>query len=444
MMRRIYYWTVFALAAMCAGCGGSDKPSEILELETSYSVGKISFDMKVSEGGFFTSGMLQSGRKIENAQSFEEVLLGGYSVMEKPVSQLLWETVTGKNPSAVKDPSLPVTNVSFGECEDFARQVSKRTGVPFSVVPETYFEHAVYSGLIVQDNNLSEWVGGSFQAGSRNNVVRSRTARTAVAGSIKSPTVGFRLAVISGAPASRDAEAAMRGEVLEREHVCSNESIKVGHETIVMKAVKGGTFQMGDQLGTGQVNELPVHTVSVDDFEIAQTEVTAGLWQEVMGYLPIGNYTNELSRPVVNVSWYRAQEFVLKLSRRTGRQFRLPSEAEWEYAARGAQPSSASPYSGGVYARFVAVTLDNSEKGAPSKVKSLNPNELDLYDMSGNVWEWVSDSYCTYDAGSDKDDSIGVVRGGSAASPYKACTVSRRTAVPKINLKSTFGFRVAI
>lgn len=412
---------IVAAALFTAACGGPSYP-EVVDVNNSYTVGNVSFNMVQSDGGFFTSGMLQNGRKVEGADAFTESFLDCYAIMEVPVSQALWEAVMGNNPSQAKNPEQPVTNVALSDCEDFAAKLSKNIGIRFVVAPELVYEHAVYAGLIKPTSNLSEWVDDLFKPGTTNKVVRTRTTRNATPASLKSATLGFRVAVITGHKAPSVYTDAFNGQVA-REHVCADETITVGGETIIMKPVKGGTFQMGDR-EKGDVKE-----VSVEDFEMAQEEVTAGLWQEVMGYLPLGNYPNELRRPVVNVSWYRAQEFIVRLNQRTGRSFRLPSEAEWEYAARGGQEDLNQPYSGSMFARFVAVNIDNSEKGSPANVRTLLPNQLGLFDMSGNAWEWVNE---------------GVIRGGSAASPFKACTVSNRTEVPKINIKSTFGFRLAI
>ena len=412
---------IVAAALFTAACGGPSYP-EVVDVNNSYTVGNVTFNMVQSDGGFFTSGMLRGGRKVEGAEAFTEAFLDCYAIMETPVSQALWEAVMGNNPSQAKNPGQPVTNVSLSDCEDFAKKLSKNIGIRFVVAPELVYEHAVYSGVIAPSSNLSEWVDGLFKPGTTNNVVRTRTTRNATPASIKSATLGFRVAVITGHKAPSVYTDAYNGQVA-REHVCADETITVGEEIITMKAVKGGSFQMGNR-EKGEVKE-----VSVEDFEMAQEEVTAGLWQEVMGYLPVGNFTNELRRPVVNVSWYRAQEFIVKLNQRTGRSFRLPSEAEWEYAARGGQEDLNQPFSGSMFARFVAVNIDNSDKGSPANVRTLLPNQLGLFDMSGNVWEWVNE---------------GVIRGGSAASPFNACAVHSRTEVPKVNVKSTFGFRIAL
>ena len=428
IMNKLFCALAIAAAALfTAACGGPSYP-EIVDVNNSYTVGDVTFNMKLSDGGFFTYGMLTSGRKVEGAENFTEAFLDCYAIMETPVSQALWEAVMGNNSSQVKNPDSPVTDVTVSDCESFANKLSKNIGIRFILVPELNYEHAVYTGIIKPTSNLSEWVGGLFKKGTTNNVVRTRTTRNATPGSVKAGTLGFRVAVITGHTAPVEYTQAYEGTVA-REHVCADETINVGSEVITMKAVKGGTFRMGDRTGKGGKNELPVKDVTVEDFEIAQEEVTAGLWQEVMGYLPIGNYPNELRRPVVNVSWYRAQEFIVKLNQRTGRAFRLPSEAEWEYAARGGQEDLDQPFSGSNFARFVAVNIDNSDKGAPANVRTLLPNQLGLFDMSGNAWEWVNE---------------GVIRGGSAASPFSACTVSNRTEVPKINIKSTFGFRIAL
>lgn len=432
---------IVAAALFTAACGGPSYP-EVVEVNNSYTVGNATFNMVLSDGGFFTSGMLRNGRKVEGAEAFEEAFLDCYAIMETPVSQALWEAVMGNNPSPVKNAEQPVTNVSYSDCEDFAKKLSKNIGIRFILPPELVYEHAVYAGEIAPASNLSEWVGGLFKPGTTNNVVRTRTTRNATPASLKSATLGFRVAVITGHKAPAEYTDAFNGQVA-REHVCADETITVGGENITMKAVKGGTFQMGDRTGNGGENERPVRDITVEDFEMAQEEVTAGLWQEVMGYLPLGNYPNELRRPVVNVSWYRAQEFIVKLNQRTGRSFRLPSEAEWEYAARGGQEDLNTLYSGSTFARFVAVNLDNSDKGSPANVRTLLPNQLGLFDMSGNAWEWVNDVYAEYGQEPKRMD-MRIIRGGSAASPFSACTVCNRTPVPAINVKSTFGFRLAL
>lgn len=116
--------------------------------------------------------------------------------------------------------------------------------------------------------------------------------------------------------------------------------------------------------------------VNVADFEIAQTEVTAGLWQEVMGYLPLGNYPNLPELPVVNVSWYSAQEFIMKLNELTGRKFRLPLEAEWEYAARGGVKDRDVLFSGSDVPNVVCVDNTVSKREISVPLSQCSPTKL--------------------------------------------------------------------
>jgi len=158
-----------------------------------------------------------------------------------------------------------------------------------------------------------------------------------------------------------------------------------------MVKVTGGTFQMGhiSKLDNNiDIGEEPVHSVTLSDYHIGQTQVTQELWEAVMGNNP-SKFKGNKQRPVENVSWYDCQKFIGELNRLTGKDFRLPTEAEWEFAARGENKSKGYKYSGSNNAGAVAWYDSNSSK--PHSVAQKRPNELGLYDMSGNVFEWCFD-----------------------------------------------------
>ena len=171
-----------------------------------------------------------------------------------------------------------------------------------------------------------------------------------------------------------------------------------------MVAVAGGTFTMGatsEQGSYADAAEKPTHKVTVSSFYIGQTEVTQELWQAVMGSNPSNFKGAKL--PVERVSWDDCQEFLRKLNAKTGKQFRLPTEAEWEFAARGGAKSQGYKYSGSNTLSVVAWYDENSyDKGSSSPdygthdVATKRANELGIYDMSGNVWECCQDWYGTY------------------------------------------------
>jgi len=210
------------------------------------------------------------------------------------------------------------------------------------------------------------------------------------------------------------------------------ENFTVGGVRFTMVYVQGGTFRMGcglEQGGDCYSDEKPAHSVTLSDYYIGETEVTQALWKAVMGSNPSHWKGNDL--PVENVSWDDAQEFCRILSQQTGRTFRLPTEAEWEYAARGGNKSRGYKYSGSNSISLVAWYDDNSgSQTHPVKVKQ--PNELGLYDMSGNVWEWCQDRFCDYGSYS-QTNPIGsypgtgrVCRGGSWYRNAKRCRVPAR------------------
>ena len=194
-----------------------------------------------------------------------------------------------------------------------------------------------------------------------------------------------------------------------------------------MVEVEGGTFQMGSN--TGKDNEKPVHSVTLSSYSIGETEVTQALWYAVMGSNPstvIGD-----NRPVQNVSWDDCQTFIQKLYNLTGKKFRLPTEAEWEFAARGGKKSKGYKYSGSNTIGDVAYWVSNST--STHEVATKSPNELGIYDMSGNVEEWCQDWYGSYSSGAHTNPTgpdsgnYRVMRGGSWNNDSIYCGVTVRS-----------------
>ena len=165
-----------------------------------------------------------------------------------------------------------------------------------------------------------------------------------------------------------------------------------------MVLVEGGTYMMGDPNGDWDNEyciEVP-HKVTLSSFYICKYEVTEALWTAVMGSNP-SKYPSGDNYPVEQVNWYDCQDFVEKLSELTGRHFRLPTEAEWEYAARGGQRSRGYRYSGSYNLDEIGWHAGNAKRyswsslGDKKEVGTKKPNELGLYDMTGNVSEWCQD-----------------------------------------------------
>ena len=226
-------------------------------------------------------------------------------------------------------------------------------------------------------------------------------------------------------------------EKLSGANICFKVEANSGRFTVngvsfEMVRVEGGTFRMGatsEQKDEAWDREKPVHSVTLSGYYIGKTEVTQVLWEAVMGINPSrfkGDYL-----PVENVSWDDCQEFIRKLNSMTGQNFRLPTEAEWEFACRGGNNSRGYKYSGSNNLGSVAWYDGNSgNKTHPVGTKA--PNELGIYDMSGNVWEWCADWYGDYSSGAQTNPtgpyggSNRVYRGGRWNYDVGRCRSSNR------------------
>ncbi len=218
-----------------------------------------------------------------------------------------------------------------------------------------------------------------------------------------------------------------------------------------MMRVKGGTFNMGATVemdSDANSNESPVHQVTLSTYYIGQTEVTQELWQAVMGTNP-SNYTGDLQRPVEKVSFTDCEEFIAQLNALTGLHFRLPTEAEWEYAARGGNKSHNYRYAGSNDIDEVAWYTENSD-GTTHPVATKQPNELGIYDMSGNVCEWCGEWFSVYTE-EPQTNPVGpetgrsrVHRGGSLQFLEKNCAVTRRNYFAPGIVRTYMGLRLAL
>ena len=196
--------------------------------------------------------------------------------------------------------------------------------------------------------------------------------------------------------------------------------------------VDGGKFQMGgtSEQEKARTDEFPVHWVTLSDYFIGETEVTNELWSAIMNSTPSIIFSQP-EQPVNNVTWYDCQKFVNRLSSLTGLHFTLPTEAQWEFAARGGNKSKNYIYSGSNNLKDVGWFKNNSKSNV-KVIKQLKPNELGIYDMSGNVYEWCSDWYGLYksedyvDPKGPESGTQKINRGASAGEKDALARVSSR------------------
>ena len=235
------------------------------------------------------------------------------------------------------------------------------------------------------------------------------------------------------------------------EETAKQKSFNVNGVSFDMISVEGGTFTMGasNQDSDASYEERPAHEAILSTFYIGKYEVTQELWQAVMGNNPSPDSCKGEKVPVVDVSWDDCDDFIKELNKLTGKKFRLPTEAEWEFAARGGKNGKGYKYAGNDNIEAVAWYCGNSG-GHPHPVGQKQHNELSLYDMSGNVWEWCQDWYGSYSSNSQTNPtgassgSYRVNRGGGWGNDARGCRSSRRSYITPSYGDNYLGLRLAL
>ena len=220
-----------------------------------------------------------------------------------------------------------------------------------------------------------------------------------------------------------------------------------------MVKIPGGTFIMGDERGIGEPDEKPTRKITIRSFNISRTEITVAQWKVFcketnrnMPLTPEWGWNDD--HPIVSVTALEADDYCVWLSKKTGKNFRLPTEAEWEFAARGGMKSKGYIFSGSNDLDQVGWSVSNSE-GSTHPVAQKVPNELGLYDMSGNAWEWCSDWLDLYDTlqvdnpQGPKEGTFRVRRGGSWDAKEKNCRNTYRLSNSPRRSFHSIGVRVA-
>ena len=484
----------------------SDAVTQITQ-DLEFDVYGVRFTMKYVEGGSFIMGAADSDTDAYDTEKpSHKVILDSYYMGETQVTQALWKTVMGDNPSHFKGDNLPVETVSWNDCQEFIKKLNTITGRVFSLPTEAQWEYAarggrksrgfLYSGsnnidevawyddncnkqthpvalkkanelcLYDMTGNVLEWCKDWFDSDYYSNspqdnpqgpgsgslrifrggswFVNACYCRVSCRGSFpdnRYPIIGLRLVLN---PPQQDLEFDVNG-------------VK-----FTMKYVEGGSFMMGalDDDDEAYDNEKPSHKVNLDSYYIGETQVTQALWQAVMGSNRSYKWKGD-KLPVETVSWNDCQEFIKKLNIITGKNFSLPTEAQWEFAARGGNKSRGFLYSGSNNIYEVAWYVDNCSDGTSGygaseygmgKVAVMVANELGLYDMSGNVWEWCIDWYdSNYYKDSPQDNPQGpdsgelrVLRGGSYEWNMWGCRVSCRLMDYSAMHKTGYGLRLVL
>ncbi len=475
---------------------------------------------EVVNGVEFEMVFVEGGNLKSNGYEYQ---LENYHISSTEVTQELWEAVMGTTVAMQRDkinPSMPLAGVgdkypiyyvSQKEAKEFCKRLSQLTGKNYSLPIACQWQYAAIGGKQSRDykysgsnnvedvawikcesthpvatkmpnelgiydmsGNVYEWCegdcqlrGGSWMCDAPctewNNVnIRDAGSHDKIVGFRVVENTSYTTRLING----------------------KDFIITINGVSFKMVFVEGGSFKMGAQStdpngenydSEACGNEQPVHNVTLSDYYIGETEVTQVLWEAVMGTTVAQQQKRRTNFPPVErvasydpmayITWNDCQVFIKNLNQLTGMTFRLPTEAEWEYAARGGNKSRGYKYSGSNTIDEVAWYDDNAFNGwsgivkqdwEPRRVGTKNANELGIYDMSGNVYEWCSDWYGSYSSSSQTNPtgptsgSDRVLRGGNWFRDEMSCRVSdRRSFSPYYNSDYSgtydeFGFRLAL
>ena len=358
---------VYALAATFANMLTGKTPPEAIDLEFSLNDWSVCLPEEVRPAVVHAMAYSRKDRTLSVCDFVKELYGNEPSVVEKPVSQ------------PVAEPTVESKTEVIGEKRK--TKVLDVKGRPYLPINQERWNK------LVKDYKFWLFIVGV-------GLLVAVVCRL----SINSQTEDVRNTIVQNQENKTDSKETAHQIVI----VEGSETYNVNGVKFTMVPVEGGSFTMGatqeqyeETDGDYDVLEeaKPTHKVALDDYYIGQTEVTQELWKAVTGNNPSGSKGENL--PVENVSWEDCQEFIKKLNKMTNKQFRLPTEAEWEYAARGGRKSRGYRYSGSNSIDAVA-WYDVSSKCKPHEVGSLLPNELGIYDMTGNVEEWCYDFYGDY------------------------------------------------
>lgn len=455
-----------------------------------FNVNGVKFIMKYVEGGSFMMGVFDNDDKAyDREKPSHKVHLDSYYIGETQVTQALWQAVMGNNPSYWIGDKLPVETVSWDDCQKFIKKLNVITGKNFALPTEAQWEFAarggnksrgfLYSGsnnindvawyddnsrrqthqvatkmanelgLYDMTGNVWEWCNDWFDENYYSNlpqvdpkgpssgdgrVLRGGCWHNIASGCRVSYRYGSNIPVYSFENGSRSGGLRLVLNLASKDIEFNVNGVK-----FTMKYVEGGEFMMGalDSDDVAMVSEKPSHKVRLDSYYMGETQVTQILWEVVMGENP--SYCKGSRLPVDMVSWHDCHIFINKLNRITGRTFALPTEAQWEYAARGGKKSNGYLYSGSNDLDEVAWYQVNSNNKT-HEVATKRSNELGLYDLSGNVREWCKDWYNrNYYLNSPQDNPQGpcsgkdpVLRGGCCATNVRSCRVYARGVMPLV------------